>query len=275
MERGRRTHREETAKTGKTDGTRRGDRLRWKGIDDSSGAPRCLPARRAISRFLGRNMKISSHAPLNLLHRSAVGTLATHLREPEGYPFPTILPFAPDARHRPVILVSRLAEHTRNLQADARAGFLVADSLEDDVLSGERATLIGRFSAAEPEPALTRRYLRYHPAGERYLALGDFSFQVMEIEKLRFIGGFGAMGWLDGAELDALEPLSADDETTLIEHFHANPCRPATMELLGVDRYGADLRIAGVRRRVVFDGAKTTIAQVSDALADLTARRAV
>lgn len=213
-------------------------------------------------------MNISTHAPLHLLHRTPVGTLATHLREPAGYPFPTMLPFAPDARHRPVILVSRLAEHTRNLQADARAGFLVVDAPGEDVLNGERVTLIGCFSPLDPAPALVRRYLRYHPAAERYLELDDFAFRVMEPEKLRFIGGFGAMGWLDGSELDALHPLSDDDEIALIEQFDANPDCPATMELLGVDCYGADLRISGVRRRVIFDVPKTAVPELEMALRD-------
>lgn len=213
-------------------------------------------------------MNISMHTPLHLLHRAPVGTLATHLREPAGYPFPTMLPFVVDARHRPVILVSRLAEHSRNLRADTRAGFLVVDAPGEDVLNGERVTLIGRFSPLDPAPALVRRYSRYHPAAERYLEFDDFAFRVMEPEKLRFIGGFGTMGWLGGSELDALHPLPDDDEIALTRHFDANPDRPATMELLGVDCYGADLRISGVRRRVIFDVPKTSVLELEAALSD-------
>lgn len=91
-------------------------------------------------------MNIDPVLPLHLLHRCALATLATHTREPQGFPYPTVVPFAPDARHRPVILVSHLAEHTRNLDTDPRAGFLVVDAPDGDVLSAERATLLGRFS---------------------------------------------------------------------------------------------------------------------------------
>ena len=213
-------------------------------------------------------MNISAHAPLHLLHRSPVGTLATHLREPEGFPFPTVLPFAPDPRHRPVVVVSRLAEHTRNLQSDPRAGFLVVDPAEGDVLAGERATLIGRFAAADASPALVRRYLRYHPEADRYLALGDFSFQIMEIERIRYIGGFGAMGWLDGAELDPLDPLSDEDEIALIEYFERDARRAAGLELAGVDRYGADVKAHGIRRRLTFDAPKVTVSELERSLAD-------
>lgn len=207
-------------------------------------------------------MNIPAHAPLHLLHQAATGTLATHSRQPEGFPYPSILPFAPDTRHRPTILVSRLAEHTRNLQADARAGFLVAHAPDGDVLNGQRVTLLGSFEMVEPEPAAVRRYLRYHPDAERYLALGDFSFWVMTLERLRYIGGFGTMGWLDGAELDPLDPVTFDDECALLTWFDAHPRRPGDLELLGVDRYGADIKKGSLRSRFAFE----TIAEDTDSL---------
>jgi len=198
-------------------------------------------------------LNIPAHAPLHLLHQAAGGTLATHSRQPEGFPYPSILPFGPDARHRPTILVSRLAEHTRNLQADPRAGFLVSQAPDGDVLNGQRLTLLGAFEIVEPEPAMVRRYLRYHPDAERYLALGDFSFWVMTIERMRYIGGFGAMGWLDGNELDPLEPLAFDEEEALLAFFDAHPRRRGHLELLGVDRYGADLKSRNLKSRFVFE----------------------
>jgi heme iron utilization protein len=198
-------------------------------------------------------LKIPAHGPLDLLHRVAVGTLATHSRQPQGFPYPTLLPFAPDARHRPTILVSRLAEHTRNLEEDARAGFLVADAPDGNVLDAQRVTLLGTFEPIDAPPLFVRRYLRYQPDAERYLALGDFAFWTLALERLRFIGGFGAMGWLDGGELDPLEPLAFEDEAALLERFDAQPRRMSEVELLGVDRYGADFRINGVRTRHAFE----------------------
>lgn len=215
-------------------------------------------------------MNIPAHAPLHLLHRMPAGTLATHSREPDGFPFPTMLPFATDARHRPTILVSRLAEHTRNLQLDTRAGFLVVEAPNEAVLDGARVTLIGRFApvAADEANAVARRYLRYHPAAERYLGLGDFSFLAMDVERLRFIGGFGAMGWLNGGELDPLDPLSDEDEMFLTRKFEADVKRTSNVELAGIDRYGADLKVAGERRRVIFDAPKTTLEELEQALVE-------
>ncbi|CAB3752926.1 HugZ family protein [Paraburkholderia humisilvae] len=198
-------------------------------------------------------MKIPAHAPLDLLHRVAAGTLATHSRQPQGFPYPSILPFAPNERHEPTILISRLAEHTRNLEDDPRAGFLVADAPDGDVLNAQRVTLLGKFERIEPAPPVVRRYVRYHPDAERYLALGDFSFWTLSLERIRYIGGFGTMGWLDGGDLDPLEPLSFDEEAALLERFDTHPRRPGDVELIGVDRYGADFRVTGTRKRHTFD----------------------
>jgi heme iron utilization protein len=219
-------------------------------------------------------LNIPAHAPLHLLHQAAIGTLATHARQPQGFPYPTVLPFAPDSHHRPTILVSRLAEHTRNLHSDPRAGFLIVHAPDGDVLNGQRITLVGTFEHVEPTPPVTQRYLRYHPDAERYLVLGDFSFWVMSVERMRYIGGFGAMGWLTQEELDPVDPVSFDEENALIEFFERHPRRPAQVQLMGIDRYGADLSISGVRSRVMFDTPAPDADCLHAALEDCIARQA-
>ncbi|WP_341313619.1 pyridoxamine 5'-phosphate oxidase family protein [Paraburkholderia sp. IMGN_8] len=219
-------------------------------------------------------MNIPAHAPLHLLHTAAVGTLATHARQPQGFPYPSVLPFAPDPRHRPTILVSQLAEHTHNLHADPRAGFLAVDAPDGDVQSGQRVTLLGTFEPVDSTPEVVDRYLRYHPDAERYLVLGDFTFWVMRLERLRYIGGFGAMGWLDGAELDPLAPLGFDEENALIEHFTKHSARAAKLQLLGVDRYGVDLKQDGARTRFIFDDAIHDTETLHTALEDCIQRHA-
>ncbi|AUT60996.1 HugZ family protein [Paraburkholderia terrae] len=219
-------------------------------------------------------MNIPAHAPLHLLHQAAIGTLATHARQPQGFPYPTVLPFAPDSHHRPTILVSRLAEHTRNLHSDPRAGFLIVHAPDGDVLNGQRVTLVGTFEHVEPTPPVTQRYLRYHPEAERYLVLGDFSFWVMSVKRMRYIGGFGAMGWLTQAELDPLDPVSFDEENALVEFFERHPRRPAQVQLMGIDRYGADLNISGARSRMAFDTPAPDAECLHAALEDCIARHA-
>jgi heme iron utilization protein len=211
-------------------------------------------------------LNLPATLPLHLLHRNLLGTLATHARGPEGYPFPTVVPYALDACHRPVILVSGLAEHTRNLDADPRAGLLVVDGLglgagasePDGVLDAARATLVGRVEPAGDDPYLRARYLRYHPGAARYLALGDFSFRVLVSERIRYIGGFGQMGWVEAGALDPHAPLSFDEEAALWAFVAALPLPRADLALLGVDRYGADWRCGARWLRTPFDAPQTS-----------------
>ena len=173
-----------------------------------------------------------------------------------------------------MILISHLAEHTRNLQDDSRAGFLLTHSSTDSILEGQRLTLLGSFSRAQPESIdeLTSRYLRYHPDAARYLELGDFTFWVMAVERMRYIGGFGAMGWIDGDALDPLPALPKEDESALLKI-----CREASnqskLEILGIDRYGCDLRTAVSRNRFTFDNPKETFADLEAALIDCIERQ--
>lgn len=98
-----------------------------------------------------------------------------------------------------MILVSRLAEHTRNMEADPRASLLAHDA-ESDPQAGARVTLLGNavpLEASSPGAAL---YQRLFPDSERLLALGDFSFFVLEPLAVRFIEGFGSIHWISAAE---------------------------------------------------------------------------
>ncbi|HEX8826856.1 MAG TPA: hypothetical protein VF778_01960 [Xanthobacteraceae bacterium] len=81
------------------------------------------------------------------------------------------------------------------------------------------------------------------------------------------------MGWLDGGELDPLDPLSSDDESSLCEFFDAFPGRPENLRLLGIDRYGCDLLLSGRRNRFTFDSAKLTVAGLHAALIDCFERQ--
>lgn len=218
-------------------------------------------------------MNVSLDEPLHLLHTTRFGTLATRSRD-DACPYPTVLPFAPDARHRPVMLVSRLAEHTRNLQADAHAGFLLFDGCATDVLSAPRTTLTGRAVPSEcagsgaVSPA--RRYLRYHPDAERYLALGDFSFFTFVPARLRHIGGFGAMGWIDAHELNTVAPLDDAEETALLDAIAHSV--PAGIRVLGVDRFGIDLESDGERLREKFEAPAVDSAALNAALSTAISR---
>lgn len=191
---------------------------------------------------------------IDLLHRSADAALASHSVAMPGFPFASALPFATDGQHRPIILISRLSEHTQNLEADARASLLVYRRTGNGEMA--RATVIGPVTPIEAEPLLVARYLRYQPEAELFLQLGDFRFFRLEPLQARIIGGFAQAAWLAGERLTGEPALSLAEEQAVLEALA--PSVPTGAELLGVDCFGIDLHSRGERRRLAFDAAPRT-----------------
>jgi heme iron utilization protein len=139
-----------------------------------------------------------------LLAAESVGVLSTISVHRPGFPYGSVTPYALSARGEPLLLLSRLAAHTKNLLADPRASLFVGDrSAAEDPQAGARVSLLGRVSPlpAADEPDARSRYLTVWPRAASYLALGDFSLWRLEVEEARLIAGFGEIRWLDGAAL--------------------------------------------------------------------------
>ena len=98
-----------------------------------------------------------------------------------------------------MILVSRLAEHTRNMEADPRVSLLAHDAAPDPQ-AGARVTFLGNAAPLEASDPAAARYRHLFPDSERLLALGDFSFFALEPLAVRFIEGFGSIHWISAAE---------------------------------------------------------------------------
>jgi putative heme iron utilization protein len=128
-----------------------------------------------------------------LVVKGKFGALSTLTKD--GHPFGSLVAYAGT---QPVLLLSELAEHTQNLRADGRASLLVAESGASPLALG-RVTLLGRcrpVARAEVEAG----YLAVHPDAAGYLALRDFAFWRLDVETVRWVGGFGRMGWIAGAD---------------------------------------------------------------------------
>ena len=139
-----------------------------------------------------------------LLAAESVGVLSTISVHRAGFPYGSVTPYALAADGAPVVLLSRLAAHTKNLAADPRASLFVGDrSAAEDPQAGARISLLGRVApVSETDVGDARtRYLAAWPRAADYLALGDFSFWRMQIEEARLIAGFGEIRWLDGSAL--------------------------------------------------------------------------
>lgn len=139
-----------------------------------------------------------------LLRRARVGVLSTVSTRPPGHPFPSLAPYALTREGEPILLLSSIAQHSRNLAADPRASLFVHDgaAAERDPRTAPRAALLGRVRRvpATEEADARARYLARHPDARSLLGL-DFSLHVLVVEEAQVIGGFGAAGWIAGGEL--------------------------------------------------------------------------
>jgi len=211
------------------------------------------------------------------LRRRHHGTLSTLSRKFAGYPFGSVVPYVLDHAARPVILISRLAEHTKNIDADARVSLLVSDP-SDDVQAGARLTMIGDAVRDCGEIGLAR-HLNYSPGSERLIALGDFAFYVISPRALRFIGGFGDIHWISAESYTPPPNALAAEEHAIItqmnaEHAHTlrDCCRfyhqrhADTAVMIGIDCDGFDVRADGAILRFEFDDAVTDAPRARKAL---------
>jgi hypothetical protein len=201
-------------------------------------------------------------AARKLLESERHGVLCTISREMPGWPFGSIAPYAISNSGDPILLISEIAEHTRNLRADSRSSLLIADSdAAEDPQAAARITLIGHSREVEAEDLDEVRscYFERFPKSKIYLDVHDFSFFVIRIERARFIGGFGAIYWLDPTEIfpqrraaDPLAPfandichhMNTDHPEALVLFCRAFAHRETnTARMTGVDSDGFNLEI--------------------------------
>jgi len=189
-----------------------------------------------------------------LLRRARTGTLASLNRE-DGIPYASLVNVATDVEGRPLILVSTLAWHTRNLSAEPRASVMVAEPpAEGDALTGARVTVMGRFEKTG-DPALRRRYLARHPEAAAYASFGDFAVWRLAPERVHAVAGFGRIETLDADEVFPSSPEMLAIEESAILHMnedHAEAVEAYAVRLLGaapgpwkvvsIDPDGADLQ---------------------------------
>ncbi len=184
-----------------------------------------------------------------------------------GFPFGSVVPYALDETGRPLILISDIAQHTRNLKADPRASLLVRADESGESGGGEsdpqatwRITLVGRFGvlADDTERELCHaRYVAQVLNARSYYNAHGFALWRMDVVRVRFIGGFGRIHWVEAA--DYLRPDGhggfAEAAPGIVGHMnrdHADAlldyCRglrdvePSAAEMTGIEAAGFFLR---------------------------------
>src|SRR5215831_17273697 len=139
-----------------------------------------------------------------LLASESVGVLSTISVHRAGYPYGSVTPYALSGAGAPLLLLSSLAAHTKNLTADPRACLFVGDrTAAADPQAGARVSLLGRAVpvGAAAEPDARARYLARWPQAGSYFQMRDFALWQISVEELRLIAGFGEIRWLPASVL--------------------------------------------------------------------------
>src|ERR1700761_2157960 len=183
-----------------------------------------------------------SKAVKSLLRRSRQGALAT-LMAGSGDPYCSLVNIASHPDGSPILLISRLALHTKNILTDSRVSLMLDERAEGDPLEGSRIMLAGRAEEARAEDVelVRRRYLNAHPSSEVFVDFKDFSFFQIRPSGSHLVAGFGRIVDLKPEQFltdisDAGTLLEA--EQGAVEHMNAD--HRETMNLYATSLLGAD-----------------------------------
>ena len=222
----------------------------------------------------------------SLLRRRRQGALAT-LTADSGDPYCSLVNVASYADGSPILLISRLALHTKNILADSRVSLMLDERAEGDPLEGSRIMLAGRAdeAGADDLPVLRRRYLNAHPSSKAFVNFNDFSFFRIRPSGAHLVAGFGRIvdlkpelfltdisdaGALLEAEQGAIDHMNADHRDAM--NLYATKllgAGTADWTCTGCDPDGLDLQAGTKTLRLDFPRRIITPAALRQTLKEL------
>lgn len=189
-----------------------------------------------------------------MLRAHRYGALSTLSKKFDGFPFGSIAPYLVDHDGSLLILISALAEHTKNIQHDPRVSLITHDQRDPHIQTQGRVTVVGNAQHEPNRAQAGQRYLRYFPEAQTYFEMHDFSFYRIQPIAIRFIGGFGRIHWVNMENYAIAQTEAfAQQEAQLIAEANALPhdalrrllrqrhrIDAANAQIIGVDCDGLD-----------------------------------
>jgi putative heme iron utilization protein len=218
-----------------------------------------------------------------LIRHARYAALATSMN---GHPYASLVALACDHDSSPMLLLSNLAQHSRNIAADNRASLLFdgngGDHLpaSEDRLAQSRLTVLGQAARCN-DPHLLARFTARHPSAAAYAGFSDFHLYRVTIGRGHLVAGFGQISWIEGDALrlqgDA-SPLSAA-EADIVQHMNADHADAIALfaerllgrsgagwSMTGIDPEGVDMRSETETGRLDFPAAVLDPAAARQAL---------
>lgn len=204
-------------------------------------------------------------AAAELLASRLHAVISTHSAELEGYPFGSLVPYCLDATGRPLLLLSHLAQHARNLVENPKASFTIVGPITGDVQQASRLVAVGEVEAA-PDPGLGERYFRYYPGSRYYAERLNFRFYRFQPLRWHFNGGFATARWFGNDRILAGNPFDEPTEARIVAHMNTDhkdalgrclskagiAVDANAVRLCGVDANGMDVAAGALIHRISF-----------------------
>jgi hypothetical protein len=239
-----------------------------------------------------RPKKLSADQTSRQIIRGARNAYLNTIANPDdsafaGWPSTSMVTFAAHWDSSPVLMLSDIAYHAHNIQADDRAA-LMFDGTHGHARpqEGPRVSVVGRLKKTK-DKKLHARFLNRHPGARLYAGFGDFNFYKMKVEKFHFVGGFARATWINRSKaLLAKSDWSkiAESEPDIIDHMNADHSEALRLygtkllgkrgkhwHMIGVDPEGCDLKCGQTIHRLNFDKINTTSATIRKTLVNLVA----
>jgi len=219
-----------------------------------------------------------------MLRAHRYGALSTQSQKFAGYPFGSITPYLVDRDGSLLILISALAEHTKNINQNACVSLITHDQRDAHIQTQGRVTVLGEAKLQADKVRCGERYLRYFPEAQTYFEMGDFQFYRIQPKAVRYIAGFGRIHWIN-MENYAVEAsqISIELERDLIATLNQHPAillaalqrhcqlEATQAEVIGIDADGIDARAAEGVWRLSFPENFYAVTVADDLLAWLRA----
>ncbi|HEY9211649.1 MAG TPA: DUF2470 domain-containing protein [Ancylobacter sp.] len=218
-----------------------------------------------------------------LLREARTGALAT--LDTDGAPYASLVQVATLPDGAPILLLSQLARHTRNLQADERVSLLLDERRQGDELQGARASVKGRITRITDDAVARRRFLARHPDAAGFAGFTDFAFYEVTPLSAHLVAGFGRIIELPAS--DFLTDISGADallegEPGAVAHMNADHADAIGLyaafllgapkgawRLTGFDPDGCDLMAGDLARRLPFPRRVTSSGELRAVLVEL------
>jgi len=221
-----------------------------------------------------------------LFNSKDFGILSTLSLKLDGFPFGSVVPYCLDGEGMAVVLISTIAEHTKNISNDDRCSITIMMD-NDDVQSNGRLCIIGNMQRLPTdETDVKERYYRHFPNSRTYGDMHDFSFYRLRPISLRYIGGFGSIHWFDPSGFLITNPFQGKVEDRVIDHMNEDHHKDLvlyceyykkmtiasddTVRMVGIDSLGFDVFVNDKKVRFEFEQPVTNAIEAREGLVALS-----